>query len=206
MVYIIAAAVLCGFDQLLKSWITTHISLGESMSFLPGVLGLTNVRNTGMAFSLLSGHTWLLAAVSVAAIAVIGVLLVKKDFTVWEKSALTLIMGGAAGNAIDRIFLGYVVDMFSVEFVDFAVFNLADAFINVGAVLFVVLYIVRMTKEDRKRRGHMPEVERLKSGASASAEDSRAREDNQKSADRAPDDNAGCDVTGEDDVDNPDNG
>ena len=162
MLYILLAAVLCGLDQLLKYWVSGSIGLGETMELLPGVLGLTHIKNTGMAFSLLSEHTWLLAALSAVVTVLIGVLLLRRGFTRWEKVALALVMGGAAGNAIDRIFLGYVVDMFNLEFVNFAVFNLADVFIDVGAVLFCVLYIVRVSREDRKKRGVMPELQRLR--------------------------------------------
>lgn len=162
MLYILLAAVLCGLDQLLKYWVSGNIGLGETMELLPGVLGLTHVENTGMAFSLLSEHTWVLAALSAVVTVLIGVLLLRRGFTRWEKIALALIMGGAAGNAIDRIFLGYVVDMFNLEFVNFAVFNLADAFIDVGAVLFCILYITRVSREDRKKRGEMPELQRLR--------------------------------------------
>ena len=152
MIYLLIAAVICGADQLLKHWIVTHLSLGGSAGFIPGVLGLTHVRNTGMAFSLLSEHTWLLALVSVLVIIVIAVLLLKSGFTTWEKICLALIMGGAAGNAVDRVFLGYVVDMFETLFVRFAVFNLADAFIDVGAVVFCVLYIVRTVREEKAKK------------------------------------------------------
>ena len=161
MVYILIAAVICGADQLLKHWIVTHLSLGSSTEFIPGVLGFTHVRNTGMAFSLLSEHTWLLALVSVAVIAVIAVLLFKAKFTTWEKIYLALIMGGAAGNAIDRVFLGYVVDMFETLFVRFAVFNLADAFIDVGAVLFCILYVTRTVREEKAKKAG--EGERIES-------------------------------------------
>ena len=151
MLYIIIAAACCAADQLFKKWIVANIALGGHMELIPGVLSLTNLRNTGMAFSMLSKHTWLLSLISAAVIIFIAVLLFRGKFTRWEKVCMAVIMGGAAGNLIDRVLLGYVVDMFETEFVDFAVFNLADAFIDVGAVLFCVLYIVRTVREDRKK-------------------------------------------------------
>ncbi len=152
MLYILLAAVCCAADQILKKWVVGHIAPGGYIGFIPGVLGLTHVRNTGMAFSLLSEHTWLLALISGVVAVVLAVLLLRPGFTRWEKAALALILGGDLGNLIDRAFLGYVVDMFSTEFVDFAVFNLADAFIDVGAVLFCALYLVRTVREERAKK------------------------------------------------------
>ncbi len=149
MLYIILAAVLCGADQLLKWWVKGHIPLFGSAKLIPGVVGLTHVRNTGMAFSLLSGHTWLLALISVAVSVAVLWFLLRGKLPRWEKLSLSLVLGGALGNAIDRVFQGYVVDMFEFQFVDFAVFNLADVFIDVGAVIFCVLYIVRTVREER---------------------------------------------------------
>lgn len=152
MLYILLAAVLCGADQLFKHWVSGAIPLGGTLELIPGVLGLTHLRNTGMAFSMLSEHTWLLAIVSALVAAGLIWLLLRGRFTRWEKLCLALILGGAVGNLIDRAFLGYVVDMFQTLFVKFAVFNLADSFIDVGAVGFCVLYIARSVREDREKK------------------------------------------------------
>ena len=160
MTFIIIAAAVCAADQLLKYWVAANIAVGGYVPLLPGVIGLTHARNTGAAFSLLSEHTWILAAVSIVASLVILYFILAKKLPFWEKFALALVLGGAVGNAIDRAVLGYVVDMFSLEFVNFAIFNLADAFIDVGAALFLVLYIIRTSREDKNRR--MPELDRLR--------------------------------------------
>ena len=152
MLYLLLAAVLCAADQIFKKWVVAHIALGGTRGFIPGVLGLTHVRNTGMAFSMLSGHTWVLTLVSAVVAAALIFLILRGRFTRWEKVMLALILGGAVGNLIDRAFLGYVVDMFQTLFVDFAVFNLADSFIDVGAAVFCVLYIVRTVREDREKK------------------------------------------------------
>lgn len=149
MLYIVAAIAIVIADQLLKHWVTVNIALGQVRGFIPGILSLTHTRNTGAAFSMLSEHTWILAAISVAASAVLFYLTVKKTLPKWERFSVALILGGCVGNAIDRVFLGYVVDMFMVEFVNFAIFNLADVFIDVGAALFVILYLVRASKEEK---------------------------------------------------------
>ena len=160
MLYFLIAALICGADRLSKLWVVRNIPLSGSRALIPGVLELTLVRNTGMAFSMLSEHTWLLALVSAVVAAGIAVILVKGKFTRWEKVFLAFILGGALGNFIDRAFLGYVVDMINPVFMDFAVFNLADSFIDVGAVMFCVLYIVRSVREEReaKAKKRTPEV------------------------------------------------
>ena len=152
MLYFLTAVVACGLDQLLKFWTIGNIALGEQVSFIPGILGLTYYRNTGMAFSMLSEHTWVLAGLSVIAIPVLGWLITRKNwFTRWERWCIALALGGVAGNAIDRVFRCFVVDMLEPLFVNFAVFNIADACINVGAILFCVSYIVRAFRDDRKK-------------------------------------------------------
>lgn len=149
MLYMIIAVLIVVGDQLLKHWITVNIDPGQVRDFIPNILSLTHTKNTGAAFSMLSEHTWILATISVIASVVLAYFVLKKSTPKWERLALSFILGGCVGNAIDRVFLGYVVDMFMVEFVNFAIFNLADAFINVGAVLFVVLYLVRASKEEK---------------------------------------------------------
>lgn len=160
MLYLLLAAALCGVDQLFKLWVVHTIPLDGRIELIPGVLELTHIRNTGMAFSLFGNHTWVLAVVSGLVSLVLAILLLKGKFTGPEKTFLAMVLGGAVGNFIDRAFLGYVVDMINPVFVRFAIFNLADTFIDVGAVLFCVFYIVRTTREERKkRRGEGEELE-----------------------------------------------
>ncbi len=152
MLYLLLAAALCGVDQLFKYWVVQTIPLDGYLELIPGFVGLTHIRNTGMAFSMLSEHTWILAAVSGAVALSLTALILRGKLSGWEKASLALVLGGAVGNLIDRACLGYVVDMINPEFVRFAVFNLADTFIDVGAVLFCVLYIVRTTREEREKK------------------------------------------------------
>ena len=160
MLYLLIAAACCAADQLFKFWVVRHIPLEGYVELIPGFVGLTHIRNTGMAFSLLSEHTWILAVVSGAVAVLLAWLLWKGKFTGWEKLGLALVLGGDLGNLIDRAFLGYVVDMINPEFVRFAVFNLADSFIDMGAVLFCLLYILRSLREERAKK-----AERLKEEA-----------------------------------------
>lgn len=130
----IAAAVVI-VDQLMKALAR---GLTGPVTLIPGVIGLQYSENTGMAFSLLNRHTWLLTLLS-AAIIVLGWLVLRRYTLGWlSKIAAMLMLGGAAGNLIDRLFVGYVVDMFEVLLFRFAIFNVADVALTVGAALLAV--------------------------------------------------------------------
>lgn len=164
MIHILIAAVVFGCDQLLKYWTVNNIPYGEAREFLPGLLTLRHEHNTGAALSMMNEHTWMLTAVSAALSIILLVMILRKGFTFREKLCLGMVLGGAVGNGIDRLLHGYVVDMFIFDFFPVFVFNLADAFIDVGAILFAIFYLVRTAKEDKLRSGPMPELERLKKG------------------------------------------
>ena len=154
-----------GLDQLTKHLINGALGWGETMELIPGLIGLTKIRNTGMAWSLMadSDFRWVLAVVSVAVSIALVVIILAVKMPNWEKFALSLVLGGAVGNAIDRIVLGYVIDMIKTEFISFPIFNVADSFITVGAILFVILYSVRSFKEEKaQKNAEMPELRRLK--------------------------------------------
>lgn len=140
MLYFLAAAALVALDQLTKLAIRSSLALGEQLTLLPGVLGLTYVQNTGMAFSSLSGRTGFLTLVSLSAsVAMVVMLLRNRPFAhPFGKWTLTLILAGAVGNLIDRFFFHYVTDMIQVLFVNFAVFNVADCCVVVGGILMAV--------------------------------------------------------------------
>ncbi len=149
MIYILSAIAVFALDQLTKLWVKANIPLGGTAELISGVIGLRYVRNTGMAFSILSDKTAFLAVLSVLAVIALAVFIFKGKISRAEKLSLSLIAGGAAGNAVDRIFLGYVVDMFEIQLFNFAIFNVADIFIDTGAVLFCVFYLVRGAREDK---------------------------------------------------------
>ena len=129
--YPLAAAVGIA-DQLVKQ---LSIGLTGDVTLIPGVLKFTYAENTGMAFSLFSGQAWLLGIVSAVCILLGWLLLRRYRLGPVSRCAAMLMLGGAAGNMLDRFFRGYVVDMFEVLFVRFAVFNAADAALTVGAGL-----------------------------------------------------------------------
>ena len=161
MLYLFLALILAAADQLTKALTVNFIALGDKVEVLPGIVGLTHTRNTGMAFSMLSDTGWLLPAVSGILVVVLLIILFVAKFNTFERICLGMAIGGAIGNGIDRALYGYVVDMIEVQFMNFAIFNFADCCIVVGCILFAVAYVF-FHKEDKKAdKKKMAEVERL---------------------------------------------
>ena len=155
MWYVILLAVCIGGDQLLKWWVTSHLDVGQSAPLLPGIVRLTRLHNTGAAWSSFSGKTGLLAAVTIVLMAAVVYLVVKK--IVRHPLGLTsamLVLGGGAGNMIDRLCRGYVVDMFDLTLFSYPVFNFADCCVVVGAILGAVYYLFFYDKYDKRERPH----------------------------------------------------
>ena len=142
MIYAILAAVLVAVDQIVKYLVMTNIEFGAHVPFIPHILELTYVTNTGAAFSMLSDHTWLLALTSLIMSVLLALALWKGLFKhPLGKLTLTLLLAGAVGNLIDRALRHYVVDMFNVLFIDFAVFNVADICVVVGGIAAGLYYL-----------------------------------------------------------------
>lgn len=154
MLYAILIVVLIALDQLTKYLVRANIPLGGSLDFLPGFMDLTYVQNTGMAFSMLSEHTWLLALLSAAVTVFLISMLVRREIThPLGVLSVSLVIAGAVGNLIDRVFLGFVTDMFRTLFIDFAVFNLADICIVGGGIALCVYCLFFYDKYEKKGDG-----------------------------------------------------
>ena len=130
-------------DQVSKYFVVLNIDLFEQVEFIPGLVSLTYVRNTGAAFSMLSGMRWLFIMIFVVITVLIVVEYFKKPlpFTKFERWCIAAVYGGGLGNVIDRVRLGYVVDMIDLDFMEFAVFNVADCFITCGCIALIVSLI-----------------------------------------------------------------
>ena len=153
MVYALLVAALVALDQLVKYLVVQNIPLGQHVPFLPHILDLTYVQNTGAAFSLFNQHTWILTLISLVMSVILAVALVKKFFRhPLGRVCLSLLLAGAVGNLIDRALQGYVVDMFHVLFMEFAVFNVADICVVVGGFAAVVYYLFFYEKLEGKSK------------------------------------------------------
>ena len=144
------ALVLLAVDQWVKYWTVSHLELGESCPLLPGVVELLRVHNYGAAWSSFSGMRWLLLAVTSVIVAAVAVVLVRGVVRhPLGRTACALVISGGVGNIIDRLRLGYVVDMFNFQFMSYPVFNVADICIVAGAALGAVYYLWFYEKYDK---------------------------------------------------------
>ena len=155
MLYLISALLaggLIALDQWVKWYVTVRIGVGGTpLSLIPHLIELTYAQNTGGAWSLLRQHTWLLAVVSAVVIAAILVVLaLRKVRHPFGVLTLAVVLAGAAGNLIDRIRLGYVVDMFHTLFMDFPIFNVADICIVCGGIVFCLYFAFFYEKWEKK--------------------------------------------------------
>ncbi len=130
------ALAIAAADQLVKYLTVTYIPLHGDVPFLPGILQLTYTKNFGAAFSTMQGMRWLFVALFLVLTVAIVWEYRKKSlpFTKLEWWLIAAIYGGGLGNAIDRVRLGYVVDMLETQFIRFPVFNVADCFITCGCI------------------------------------------------------------------------
>lgn len=130
-------------DQLVKWAVVSNIKLGEVKGFIPSIMSLTYLQNTGAAFSILENQQWLFTIITLLVIGgAIWYLIKNIKGSFWLISGLTLIIAGGLGNFIDRLRQGFVVDMFQVDFINFAVFNVADTYLTFG-VLIMLLVIIK---------------------------------------------------------------
>ena len=143
--YCLFVAAIVAADQVTKALVVANIPLGGHVDFLPGFLDFTYLRNTGAAFSSFEGMQWMFALIFLVFTGALFYEYFRKrmPFSGFERWMIAAIYAGGLGNMIDRLRLGYVVDMIETQFMDFPVFNVADCFITCGcAVLMVSLLLV----------------------------------------------------------------
>ena len=150
------AAGIVAADQFTKFLVLQNIPLHSNVDFIPGLLSLTYVRNTGAAFSSCEGAQWLFVVVFLLFTAAIVWEFSGKrwPFTNFERWLIVAIYGGGIGNMIDRFRFGYVVDMIQTDFMVFPVFNIADCFITCSAILLLAhlfLFNKEFWKEEKKK-------------------------------------------------------
>lgn len=156
VVWLAVISLICvGLDRLTKILCVKNIALGDSITVIPGVLDFTYIRNEGAAFGSFSDARWVFMIASVVMIILIAAYVVVKRNTVSYPWVITLglVVGGGIGNMVDRVALGYVIDFIDVKFIPFWkwIFNVADSFVCVGAVLLAVIFVIEEYKAKEKK-------------------------------------------------------
>lgn len=147
-------------DQITKAAAVANLKDKDSITVIKGFFSLTYVENRGAAWGMLSGRMSILVIITIILIPlfVFGMIKLNKNKGLLDSSKsravsflhfdMILLLSGAIGNFIDRIANGYVVDLFQFTFIDFPVFNVADCYITIGAVIFIIIYLFMLKDED----------------------------------------------------------
>ncbi|MBQ3147429.1 MAG: signal peptidase II [Oscillospiraceae bacterium] len=147
------AAVIVAADQFTKYLTVTNIPLHGQVEVLPGVVSFTYVKNTGAAFSAMQGMRWVFVGIFILLTVAVLWEYFKKPlpFSRFDRFCIAAVYGGGLGNMIDRVRLGYVVDMIKTDFINFPVFNVADCFITCGCILLVARMLLnkKFWKEEK---------------------------------------------------------
>ncbi len=144
-------ALIVAFDQATKYFAKQYLYGKEAKQFIKGVAEFVYVENTGAAFSMLSSGRWFFIILTSVAIIACLIYIFKGNGqkNLWVFWSLGVIISGAIGNLIDRVFLGYVVDFINPTFVNFAVFNIADCAVTLGSVSFIGYLVFDMFKKEK---------------------------------------------------------
>lgn len=140
--FLILSVIMVISDLATKYLVTSSMALNETLPLIDNIFHLTYVRNSGAAFSMLSGQRIILILLPLLIISVIIIYIIFKRPT--NKSLMlsfTMIVSGGIGNLIDRIKYGYVIDFFDFRLINFPVFNVADIFVTLGATIFIILLL-----------------------------------------------------------------
>ena len=158
-IIVIVASVL--LDQITKMIVVNSMELYQSVCVIDKVFSFTYIHNYGAAWGMLSDHRWVFILVTAIAIVILPIFLYRyRKLHFMFGFSLSLIIGGAIGNMIDRVFLGYVVDFLEATFIDFPVFNVADICVVCGAIMmFVYIAFIDKTLFADKPKALKTEIE-----------------------------------------------
>ena len=148
-IYLLISAGIVALDQWFKWWIVNQYNFGDSQTIIPNILSLTHIRNTGGASSLFEGQQIFFIIITIVAVVAVVYYLVKHlHESKWLTLGLSFFLAGAIGNFIDRFRLGYVVDMFRLDFINFPIFNIADMALVAGVIM--IFFYILLDERDKK--------------------------------------------------------
>lgn len=152
-VQLCAMAGLIQLDQYLKKLAEQTLRGKETVPLIPGFLGLRYAENTGAAFSLFDSAPEALTVITVIALGagVVALFAIRKKALIYD-ICVPLIIAGGAGNLLDRVTRGYVIDYIQTLFMNFPIFNFADSLITCGCFAIIIYLIVEMIREYKKRK------------------------------------------------------
>lgn len=142
-------------DQVVKILVISKLALQQSITIINNFFNITYVRNTGAAWSILSGNVLLLIMISVLALVTIYYYLIKdKDLNKIDIVSYSMLIGGIIGNLIDRIVHGYVIDYldFKIFNYNFPIFNIADTLIVISIIIIGISLIVGEYREQNRNK------------------------------------------------------
>lgn len=139
---IILVVGIVALDQITKYWAATAVRAAGSIPLIDGVFYFTYTENRGAAFSILQGQRWFFIVITIL---LMGLLLwlLKKGYVrnLWGRLSMLFVLAGALGNFVDRLRLGYVIDLFDFRLINFAIFNVADVFVVGGGIMSVIYFL-----------------------------------------------------------------
>lgn len=163
MLYAIVGMLVIILDQGVKYWVTNNIMLNTiTEPLIPGVLSLVRMHNDGAAFSFLSGggaRVYFIILTGIFTVAVIIALATNFINGKFGRWCLVIVTAAGLSNCLDRILYGFVVDMFKIDLFNFAVFNVADIFITVFSLLFIIYIIFGGEREKDRENDEFDEYD-----------------------------------------------
>ncbi len=152
--YIFITIAIFLLDLITKLLVTNNMKLYGSKKVIKNFLYITYTKNKGAAFSLLENHRFIIILVSIAILAYLVKEILKKDNSLINDISLSFMIGGLLSNLSDRLFLGYVRDFIDFRFFrfNFAIFNVGDIFIVVGAILFLIAILLEGKNENNNNK------------------------------------------------------
>ncbi len=139
-------------DQVIKYVVVENLKPDGVVTVIPGFLNFVYVENRGAAFGMLNGFTTALTIITtICIVAVLALMIFYQKHSFFSRAAAILIVSGGIGNLVDRFIQGYVVDYIQVSFFP-PVFNLADCFVVIGVILFLIHFLFFMKKDDGREK------------------------------------------------------